>query len=122
MTIIISPGETGSAVIGYDNHFEDASSVVASSEASGYEGANAYNWDTASYWKPDTTGTFYLTATMASAVTADYFSLYAHNLHTYSASVKLQYSTNGSDWSDATSSQAPSTGRPIFISFDSIIQ
>ena len=120
MTIIIAAAESASPRIGYQNLFESASSVSASSEASGYEGSNAYNWDTASYWKPSSTGTFYLTATMAAATDADYFAIYAHNLHTYGASVKLQYSTNGSSWSDATSSQAPSTGRPIFVSFDTI--
>jgi hypothetical protein len=121
MTIIISTADSASPRIGYKNLFESASTVTASSEASGFEGSNAYNWDTASYWKPSATGTHYLTATFSSAVTADYFAIYAHNLNTYNASVKLQYSTDGSSWSDATSAQAPSTSRPILVSFTAIL-
>jgi hypothetical protein len=121
MTIIISPAASASPRIGYKNLFESASTVTASSEATGYEGSNVYNWDTSSYWKPAATGTHYLTATFSSAVTVDYFAIYAHNLHTYNASVQLQYSTDGTTWNDATDPQAPSTSRPVFVSFTSIL-
>lgn len=117
---IIAKAERGTAKIGYENLFESATTITATDEASGFEKENAYNWNLFDWWKPSSAGTKYLTAVFTGAVTVDYFGLFGHNLHTYSDTVKLQYSTNGSTWNDATSAQAPSTGKVIFVSFAAI--
>lgn len=117
---IIATTETGTAKIGYENLFESATTITATDEATGFEKENAYNWNLFDWWKPASTGTKYLTATFTGAVTVDYFSVFGHNLHTYSDSVKLQYSTNGSTWNDATTAQTKSDGGVIFVMFTSI--
>lgn len=117
---IIAKTERGTAKIGYENLFNSATTITATDEESGFEKENAFNWNLFDWWKPASTGTKYLTATFTGAVIVDYFGLFGHNLHIYSDTVKLQYSTNGSTWNDATTAQAPSTGRVIFVSFDAI--
>lgn len=119
MTIIAS-SSNGLARIGYENLFESATTITATDEETGYEKENAYNWNLFDWWKPASAGTKYLTATFSSAVIVDYFALFGHTLHTYSDSIQLQYSTNGSTWNDATDPQAPSTGRVLFVTFAAI--
>lgn len=120
MTAIITTASVGPSRIGYKNLFDTAATITATDEASGFEKENAFNWNLFDWWKPASTGTKYLTATFGSAVVANYFGVFGHNLHTYSDTIKLQYSTNGSSWSDATTAQAPSTGKVIFITFSDI--
>lgn len=120
MTIISTEATVGASRIGYENLFDSANTIVATDEATGYEKENGYNWNLFDWWKPASTGTKYLTATFTGAVTADYFAVFGHNLHTYTDTIQLQYSTNGFSWSDATTAQAPSTGRVVFVAFDSI--
>lgn len=122
MTIIISDASLAVPRIGYQNLLESAVSVTASSEASGYEVANAYDWRLDDWWKPTGTGTSYITAVFITAVSVDYFAVFGHDLHTYGGWVKLQYSTNGGvSWSDAASYVMPSDSRVIFQAFTAIL-
>ena len=76
----------------YQNLFETASSVTATSEDTGFTKENAYDWRTDDFWKPTAAspGTWTLTADMGSATAADYGGIYAHNLHTVGATVLLE--------------------------------
>lgn len=120
MSLILSAPNAAKPVIGYHNLLDEGT-VVASSEATDYQGANAYDWRIDDWWKPASAGTHYLTLTLASAATADYFAVFGHNLHESGSSIKLQYSTDGSTWLDASESFAPSTGSVYFEIFDSIL-
>jgi len=120
MTAIIQTATDGPARIGYRNLFDSATTITATDEAAGFEKENAFNWNLFDWWKPASTGTKYLKAAFASAVTANYFGVFGHNLHTYSDTVKLQYSTDDISWSDATTAQAPATGKVIFVTFSDI--
>ena len=120
MSVIIDQAVTGSSRIAYENLFETATTITATDEAVGFEKENAFNWNLFDWWKPASAGTKYLTAIFSSAVIADYFSLFGHNLHAYNDTVKLQYSTNGSTWNDATSAITASVGKVIYVEFDAI--
>lgn len=121
MTVIIDGSNISKPRIGYVNLLESAITTSATSEAEGFEKENAYDWRLDDWWKPETTGTHYLTAAYSAAVHADYFAVFGHDLHTYNASVKLQYSTDGgANWSDATDYVSPARGLVIFRSFDRI--
>ena len=117
---IIAKAERGAAKIGYENLFNSATTITATDEVAGFEKENAFNMNLFDWWKPASAGTKYLTAIFTGAVTVDYFGLFGHNLHVYNDSVKVQYSTNGSTWNDATPAQTVSTGKVIFVMFASI--
>tara|TARA_R110002020_G_scaffold451901_1_gene666113 strand:- start:5813 stop:6574 length:762 start_codon:yes stop_codon:yes gene_type:complete len=74
----------------YDNEFINATSVVASTETPGFEGANVYDWKTNTSWIPTATGST-LTATFSSPVTADSLAIYKHTLGTTSCTIDLEY-------------------------------
>ena len=104
-------------LIAYENLLESATLVV-SSEATGFEGANAATWTTYDYWKPAATGTSYITATLGASNNVDYFAVFAHNLATTTSTIKLQYTLNDVDWIDLTT--AVSTPDVIFKKFTSV--
>jgi hypothetical protein len=101
------------AYIGYNNLLESAT-VTVTSAASGYPKENAYDWLTSDWWKAAAAGTVYLTADFGEAKTFDSWGLAAHNLPDNSGTIKPQYSSNGSDWSDFDTVQTPADGSPIF--------
>jgi hypothetical protein len=110
----------GAPRIGYENFFALSGSVVtASSEASGFPKENAYDWNTVDGWSPTAAGTAYLTVDRGSADVADYFALVAHTLADVSGTVKVQYSSNGSSWTDASVLKTPTTNAPMFVTFTS---
>jgi hypothetical protein len=86
----ISAG-TSKARIGYENHLETASSVVATTEDADFPVANVYDWLTFDFFKPTGTGTTNIDATFAEPVTADYFAYYNQDLFNLSGIIKLQY-------------------------------
>ena len=106
-------------VIGYNNLLESGT-VSASTEATGYEKENAFDWLTYDWWKP-TAVTAYLTVDMGSATACDYFALAGHDLGTQGAGVVLQYSTDNfaADINDAFTTLTPSDDSVIFQSFTS---
>jgi len=110
---------TSTALICYDNLAESPllTAATASSAATGYSAANAWDWLTTTYWSPTSNGVQTLTFEFSADVTADYFGLYRHNLGTVGASVKLQYSTDGSTWSDAFTAQTPDDDEILLKTF-----
>ena len=83
------------AYIGAENLFESATTVTASNEASDFEGANAYDKRTSTWWKPGVSSptTETLTAVFSTAQTVNFFGVMGHNLGTEGATIKLQYLT-----------------------------
>jgi len=111
------------AIFCYQNLFESASSVTASSEATGYPKENAYDWRTDDFWQPNSASpaTYTLEADMGTATAADYGAIYAHDLHTQGATIALQYSTKATSpiaWTTAFS-VTPTTSAPIVKTFAS---
>jgi hypothetical protein len=121
MSIILSGAQTKESKIGYKNLFETTgATVTVSSEASGYEKENAYDWKQYDWWKPTDTSSEWIAVSFSSAKTADYAAVWGHNLNEVAGSVKPQYSTDGgSNWIDASTAVTATTGNTIFIGFNS---
>lgn len=104
------------AYIGYKNLFESAASVSVTSQATGFEKENAYDWLTFDWWKAAAAGTVYITLDMGSAVSADYWALASHDLPSNSGTIKPQYSSDNfaADINDFDIVQTPSDESPIF--------
>lgn len=110
-----------SSKIGYKNLFYGyGGGISASTEASGFEVENAYDYKQYGWWKADSSGEEWIKIDFSSAVKADYFCIFGHNLHDVGGSVKAQYSTDGTTWADATDYTLPSTGGTVFRVFSSI--
>lgn len=112
---------TSTAIICYTNQAESPllTAATASSAATGYSAANAWDWLTTTYWSPTSNGVQTLTFQFSSAVSADYFGLYRHNLGTVGASVKLQHSPDGSTWTDAFTAVTPDDNEIVLQTFTS---
>lgn len=102
-------------VIGYDNLLEQGT-VTGVPVANA---ANAYDWLTHDSWTTNAAaGT--LTLVLANAMPADYFAFFAHTLHSYAATIKLQYKT-GAAWVDVPGTTVvPGDGKPILKTFTTI--
>lgn len=111
-----------SGVIGYDNLLgATGGTVTASTEATGFEKENAYDWRVFDWWKPTATGDSWVQVTFGANQSVDYFAVAAHDLTTQGSTIKLQYSTNsGSTWNDATTATGGTSDRVIFDTFTSI--
>jgi hypothetical protein len=112
---------TSTALICYTNLAESPllTASTASSAATGYSAANAWDWLTTTYWSPTSNGVQTLTFQFSTAVSADYFGMYRHNLGTVGASVKLQHSPNGSTWTDAFTAVSPDDNEIVLQTFTS---
>lgn len=104
------------AYIGYNNILETGT-VTVTSEASGFEKENAYDWNSYDYWKAAASGTVYLTVDMGTSTTVDYWALAFHDLHDNAGTIKPQYSSGATSpfsWSDLDTVQTPTDGKTIF--------
>ena len=105
--------------IGYENIFETGT-VSVDSEDADYPKENAYDWLAypGDVWKPATSGTHYITVDAGSAVSADYWAAYSHDID----SIKLQYSSDNfaADINDVGSAVSPSGNGVIYKEFTSI--
>ena len=90
------------AIIGYQNLIENAATITASSQTATGPVQQAWDGITTTYWEIGEAGTHTLTCVFSSPVPADYFAVFAHNLATAGAVIKLQYSRDvGVTWRDA---------------------
>ncbi len=72
MSIIVTGGQIQGGRIGYKNLFEDSgATVTVSSESSGYEKQNAYDWKQYDWWKPTGASSEWIAASFSTAKTAD---------------------------------------------------
>jgi len=117
---------TAKPVIGYDNLLEHSGGVItATTETTGFEKENAYDWRTNTSWKTDydlnspQVFTHYLTVVFSTQKTCDYFAYFAHNLYQNSHQIQLQYSDDQSpaSWLNATTLETPQNSRPRMQTF-----
>jgi hypothetical protein len=95
--------------------------VTATSSDTDYPVSNLTNWKPARWWKPNTTGTFYINVDAGALVDVDYFAVFSHDLTEKTATVKLQWSNDGATgWTDLTSALAKSDSEVIFDTFTSV--
>jgi len=108
--------------IGYHNlYVESGVTVTASTEATGFEKENAFDWFGYDWWKPTATGDSWIRASFGAAKDADYMAIFGHDLSDHGSSIKAQYSTNGgTSWSDAFSAVTPTDNNTLFIDFTSV--
>ncbi len=107
----------------YTNKLETASSITVTSEATGFEKENAYDWHTWDFWKANASGTVYYTVDMGSATSMDAWGIAAHDLGINSATILLQYSATGSfggEEVDVGSAVSPTASEPILKTFSSV--
>lgn len=108
--------------IAYHNLARDAD-LLASSEADNYPADSVQSPDTFEYWRPTAlpaTLRFDLGASQAVSPppnTVNYLAIAAHNLGSKGCSVKVQYSTNGSNFTDASDVATPSDDSAILLLF-----
>jgi hypothetical protein len=100
----------------YDNLLEQGA-VVASSENASFPVANCFDWNTADYFQPNTTGTINITLTLSAAGSANYFALYNQDLYLNGGAIRLQY-WNGAAWVNATPDIYPLDNSPKVMFFD----
>lgn len=83
------------AILAYENLLEHAdSTVTATSEATGYDVENCFDWLTHDYWQATAAGTNYVTVDLGSAKAVDYWAVFAHDLADNSGGVRVQYSSD----------------------------
>jgi hypothetical protein len=92
-TLVGGIGGLGNHRIAYSNLAAGIAPVVTS-EASGYEAANALTWISSQKWKAANSATQYFQLDLGSAVGVDCFGLYKHNLGDVAGSLLVQYSTS----------------------------
>lgn len=112
------------AIICYDNLLQSSlvDSITATSERTGYNVENAFDWYTTSYWSPTAaTGYHTFTASFSSPVTADYFAIYRHNMGDVTGDFYLDYSNDGVNFYLALDAVLTATNNELKIAtFDSI--
>lgn len=119
MSLVVGSVTSNVVRIGYENLFESASTVVASSEDADFPVENAYDWITTDFFNPASVASdVTITLTFGSSVDADYFAIYAHNLDETGGTYKLQY-WDGATWQDAFSVVTPTNGKPRMNFFTS---
>ena len=96
--------------------------VVASDTGSGYSVDNVYDRNTYDHWAPSAIGPDQIDLTLASPDSADCFVLFAHNLGTVGASIKLQWGDGASPevFTDLFSAISPGDDRIIFKTFTAV--
>jgi hypothetical protein len=104
--------------IGYENLLENGT-VVASAEDADYPVENCFDWNTADYFRPDTSGTINVDLTLAIADNANYLAIFAQDLYLHGGTIKLQYH-NGSTFVDASATITPSDNSPQRVFFNSV--
>ena len=127
MTVIIGQAQgwqSGAAYIGYRNEIANSNAVLTSNgvPTGSYGIGNLATWDNDGF-KTVTSDTIEVYTSLSGIKPVDSFGIYGHNLDT-GGSVSLSYANdiNNPVWVDValTTSVPESTGRTIFVHFDSI--
>ena len=101
----------------YDNLFDKATSVIASSEDPDFPVENVYDWLPNDYFLPAASGAYTITCTFANTQTANCMAFYKQDLHSNGGSIQLQY-WDGAAWQNATDIITPSSDAPRIVYFD----
>lgn len=128
MSIVISPAVVLSATpetdprnprIGYHNLIS-VSNVSADEETDDEPAINIANPSTYLKWRGTSTANQCVYVTLSEARDVNYFAIAKHNFGSTGATITFQYSTNGTDWSDASTSQAPNTDNVLIHEFETV--
>jgi len=103
----------------YDNRFSDGT-PVASTTATGYSVLNLIDWRSYTAWQP-TALPATVTIDCGSAVAADYWTIFGHDLHTSGCAIQLRASTDNFATSDVlVDSLTPSSDANFVRHFASV--
>lgn len=103
------------------NNIMTTGTVTSTSEDTLFPVSNLANWNPSKMWKAAAVGTVYVNVDAGALVDVDYFAVHVHNLTEKSATVKLQWSNDGSTgWTDLTTTQQKSLSEVIFVTFTSV--
>lgn len=116
--IVIKPGAvSGACRLCFDNLLEQGT-VTASSEATDFSVLNCFDWNTADFFQPASSGVVNIDLTLDNPGSANYLAFYAQDLYLNGGSIKLQY-FDGTDYVDASDTLFPSDSSPRVLFFDS---
>lgn len=120
MTIVIQAGatETDSVNVLYRNIFQEGT-ISWSSQANGFPAINATEDETWNSWRPTVTGA-HIIVDMGSAVTCDAAGIASHNAGDVGAGFRIRYSSNGTDWNNASGQHYPVTNETIMFLFPAV--
>lgn len=105
----------GKPILLAENILENAT-LTATSTESGYDVDNLKDRRRYTFWKADTTGTFYITADCSSSQAADTLGITGHNFGSSSAQITLQVSDDNTNWTDVITF-SPSNDKSILKTF-----
>lgn len=111
------------AIICYDNKLTSAllTSITPTSERTGFNVENAYDWYTTSFWSPTAaSGNHSFVAQFSIAVSADYFAIYRHNLGTVGGTVVLEYSNDGTSYTTLFTASTADDNELLLKTFESV--
>jgi hypothetical protein len=117
--IVTTDAGTVNPILAYDNVLaRTGATVLASSEATGYDKEYLYDWRPYTWWQPTAAGNSWVRVSLPNASTVDYFGVAGHNLGSTGSTIKLQYSTDaGATWNDATGALAGGENKVLFDTF-----
>lgn len=111
---------TTNCFVCYDNLATTATGTPTS-ERTGYSAANCYDWYTTSYWSPTSaSGNHRIVWDFGSAVSADYFAIYRHNLAAVGGTVVLEHSPDNSTWTAAFTATTATANELLIETFTSV--
>lgn len=120
MIILPSGFENGdNPLIGFAN-IVTRSNISADQESAGAPVTQIANPSTYNPWSGTSPVAQNVTVTLSAAAAVDYVGIARHNLGTAAVSYRVQYSSNGSDWLNATDEVLPDDDGIILHVFDSI--
>lgn len=99
-----------------DNRFRDAT-PTATDTATGYDVAAIADERTYTFWQAAAAGIKYLTVNCGSSKAANAVAVIGHNLYTAGVALSVEYSSNGSDWSEALAGATPTTDGAFLRTF-----
>jgi hypothetical protein len=99
-----------------DNRFLDGT-PEATDTAAGYDVLSIRDLREFTSWKANSAGTKYLTIQCSTGISADALGIKAHNLGTSAASVSVESSDNGADWTQRLSPFTPTDDKAILKLF-----
>ena len=99
-----------------DNRLLDAV-PTATDTAAGYSVSNITDLRPFTWWQAASLGTKYITVNCGSAKSADSIGIIGHNFFTASATVSVESSANGADWTERLAGFTPATDKAVLKTF-----
>lgn len=118
MTVVVTSAVSNLGSIGYHNLLRDSTvTVTTSSEASGFEKENAYDWLTFDHWKGSALdASIVIDAGLGNTVDYNYIGIAAHDIGSIGGTITLQKSTDGISYT-TIQTISPTTDNVVFNTF-----